>query len=1023
MGVVYEVRHPEQPGRRLALKLLLTEDPPRELLARFKREAEVLGVLEHPNVIGVVDFDQAPDGKPYLVCDFVAGKTLRELCRDDPMEPEQAARIIRDLSDALGELHKRQILHRDIKPENIMLSEDAEPMLLDFGLAKDLDGERLTVTGSILGTPSYMAPEQAEGAGLLDARTDVYGLGATLFFLLCGRPPFRGKQPMAVLRQVLMDEPVWPTGDDREDQRIRREAAQAALTPAPKAAPEVFNQDVTVWNAGEGPSGFHHNPTVIGALAETDVAASRPPGALAPPGSTDFQEDATMLSVPGVTPPGVADPTFYSSPNAGQAQPSTARIDLEGTMVSGHGLQPTGLGLPGTQFGSRPGEDLAGTQIGSQHGPPPEAFGTLPGGSFGTLPGGSFGNLPGGAPTGFGSMPGAPPAAQGAPTQAFEFRDFATEDALAAERASSSVVHAPIDSRIPKALVAITKLAMAKDPRDRYQTSAELRDDLDRFLNSGQAGADAALRSQGWRRRLPLLLGVLGLLILGGGVAAYVLEDAPAPPPSASPSASETPTRTHPPATPSPSVSATPTPSPSHGPKPESLQAAVAALPFLGSAEFPAALAGARHHYPQAELLRRLRQARVDLEELRKATSPASRATLSVRWLREHRRIPSDLKGPVALELTPRRFRHNTESAESPLEFEKLLRRQWYLATHVSWLDTEGTRLLVTDAQQLSVWDLSQGLPDQPASRESLQDRAWFTTFVSRSLPEERVAYFSGSALIPDGRGGVLMKGPREPRRLAGFGRVGPDGVITVGRFSEGVDGGTDRAICMDVSPDGAWLAAGSERGEVLLLKLGAEGSGGSLYVVRHDEERTDLQGMAFLSNGDLLSLAGMRGEPSSLIRWRLEDLELQEVNRLSFGDGEDPPASLVSLPNDRVLMGRSDGRLVLIDCSDPEQPPRVTQEVTSEELPPFAGSHGRTAWGPLTFVGRGQSRTYRRPQDQERGGVIEAWRNAEKLESLASFRLSDPLDSFTSVALSPDGKKLAAGTISGEVLIWELGE
>jgi len=1065
MGVVYEVRHPEQPQRRLALKLLLTDNPPAELLARFKREAEVLGMIKHPNVIGVVDFDQAPDGKPYLVCDFVAGKTLRELCRDDPMEPEQAARIIRDLSDALGELHKRQILHRDIKPENIMLSEDGEPMLLDFGLAKDLDGERLTVTGSILGTPSYMAPEQAEGAGKLDGRTDVYGLGATLFFLLCGRPPFRGKQPMAVLRQVLLEEPVWPTGDDREDQRLRREAAQAAITPAPKAAPEVFNQDATVWNAAEHPSNdFHQDRTLIGGLAETDVAASTPPGALRPPGSTDFQEDATILSAAGMQPPSQAgvDPTFFSSPGTpipadegtlmsvpglqpgaptGQfgQQPSTARIDLDGTLYSQHGLHPTGVNLDAShsqfgshptgvnldashsQFGTTPGGDLAGTQIGSQYGPPSAAFGTMPGGmsTFGAQPGGAL-------PTSFGSQPGGAP---GVPTQTFNLGNFEQQDARAAERAASSVVHAPIDSRIPKAMVAITKLAMTKDPRDRYQSVAELRDDLDRYLNSGQASADAALRSQDWRRRLPLLTGALGLLILGGGVAAFVLEDtaAPTPNPTQSLASSTRPDQTRPTTTPSPeagpAASRTPTsasPAPSYGPKPATLQAAVAALPFVGSEGFPTALASARHHFPEAELLKRLNQARSDLEELRKASSPTSRATLSVRWLKEHRALPTDLKGPVALELSPRRFRATPQSLNRPLERENLLRRQWLFGTYVSWLDEKGTRLAVADGVRISLWDLSQGTPQEPLGSEALRGLSWAMSSMARSLPKQKTVYFSGSAMIPDGKGGVVMEGPRDPRRLAAFGWMGPQGV-KVGRFSEGVDAGTDRALCMDLSPDGGWLAAGTERGEVLLLQLGPQGPTGALSVVRHDPERTDIQGLAFLEGGDLVSLAGMRGDEGSLARWRREGTELQEVSRLSLGD-EDAPASILALPGDRVLVGRSGGRLVLIDLSDSDDP-QVVKEISPYELPPLVGSQGRTAWGPLAFVASGQPKTYKRPQNQTRGGVLHAWRTTDSLESLASYRLSEPLDSFTSVALSPDGSKLAAGTLSGEVLIWELGE
>ncbi|MBL4849723.1 MAG: serine/threonine protein kinase, partial [Planctomycetes bacterium] len=206
MGVVYEVVHSRQPGKRLALKLILADEPPPDVLTRFQREAELLAKVSHPNIVGVLDF-ASDAGRPYMVFDYVAGEDLRSLCSASPMDPQQVARIGRDLAAALDLLHRRGIIHRDLKPENVILRPDGSPVLLDFGLARELDAERLTVTGTILGTPSFMAPEQANGLTDLDGRTDVYGLGAILFFLLLGRPPFRGTTPMGILRQVLMEEP------------------------------------------------------------------------------------------------------------------------------------------------------------------------------------------------------------------------------------------------------------------------------------------------------------------------------------------------------------------------------------------------------------------------------------------------------------------------------------------------------------------------------------------------------------------------------------------------------------------------------------------------------------------------------------------------------------------------------------------------------------------------------------------------------------------------------------------------
>ena len=230
MGVVYEVVHPSQPAKRLALKLIIADEPPPDELARFQREAELLAKVSHPNIVGVLNF-AADAGRPYMVFDYVAGQDLRSLCNASPMDPMQVARIGRDLASALDVLHRRGIIHRDLKPENVILRPDGTPVVLDFGLARELEAERLTVTGTILGTPSFMAPEQAEAIRDLDGRTDVYGLGAILFFLLLGRPPFRGATAMAVLRQVLMDEPKW----DLEKAAL---ASELAETPLP--LPPIF---------------------------------------------------------------------------------------------------------------------------------------------------------------------------------------------------------------------------------------------------------------------------------------------------------------------------------------------------------------------------------------------------------------------------------------------------------------------------------------------------------------------------------------------------------------------------------------------------------------------------------------------------------------------------------------------------------------------------------------------------------------------------------------------------------------
>ncbi|MGE0710829.1 MAG: WD40 repeat domain-containing serine/threonine protein kinase [Planctomycetota bacterium] len=211
MGVVYEVRHPGQPAR-LALKLISPELAGAEDLARFAREAELLARLRHPHVVAIHTLGRSERGQPYLVTDLVEGQSLKDVVRAGPLPAAQAARIVRDLAGALCALHAQGIVHRDLKPANVILRPDGAPVLLDFGLARDLSAERLTQTGAVLGTPAYMAPEQLDGPREVDERTDVYGLGGVLYELLAGRPPFEGGT-VQVLAAVVGHEPRWPSVD------------------------------------------------------------------------------------------------------------------------------------------------------------------------------------------------------------------------------------------------------------------------------------------------------------------------------------------------------------------------------------------------------------------------------------------------------------------------------------------------------------------------------------------------------------------------------------------------------------------------------------------------------------------------------------------------------------------------------------------------------------------------------------------------------------------------------------------
>ncbi len=210
MGIVYLARDPTL-GRDVAIKMLL--DPARSdqgELERFAREAQASARLDHPGIVGVHEVG-AHDGRPYLVMRYVEGESLEAAARDHLLEPRRAAELIQQVADALDCAHAAGVLHRDVKPSNVLIDGEGSARLMDFGLARDTSARtQLTATGQILGTPSFMAPEQADGDLAHGPFTDVYGLGALLYWALVGRPPFEGDTPFEIIKRVLFDEPVAP---------------------------------------------------------------------------------------------------------------------------------------------------------------------------------------------------------------------------------------------------------------------------------------------------------------------------------------------------------------------------------------------------------------------------------------------------------------------------------------------------------------------------------------------------------------------------------------------------------------------------------------------------------------------------------------------------------------------------------------------------------------------------------------------------------------------------------------------
>ena len=212
MGVVYKARHVRL-NRPVALKMLLTgAHASPESRERFLREAEAVAGLRHPNIVQVHDMGDQ-DGQPYFTMEFVEGGNLAQKLAGTPQPPRQAAALLATLAEAVQAAHQSGIVHRDLKPANVLLTADGTPKISDFGLARRLDGEAgLTWTGTAVGTPSYMAPEQAEARPLTwGPAVDIYALGAILYELLTGRPPFRAETAAETVRQVISQDPVPPS--------------------------------------------------------------------------------------------------------------------------------------------------------------------------------------------------------------------------------------------------------------------------------------------------------------------------------------------------------------------------------------------------------------------------------------------------------------------------------------------------------------------------------------------------------------------------------------------------------------------------------------------------------------------------------------------------------------------------------------------------------------------------------------------------------------------------------------------
>lgn len=241
MGEVYKAFHP-QLHRYVAIKILLTTtetDP--EFILRFQQEAQAIARLRHPHIVQVFDFDIVDD-KPYMVMEFIEGETLGQRLsryhRSGQFMPlDEVARLFQHLCQAVDYAHRQHMLHRDLKPANVIIHQQNDAVLTDFGLAKIAGVSGLTASGTVMGTPHYMSPEQAQGQPM-DERSDVYSLSVMLYEALEGKVPFEADTPVAVIMQQITRPPPALTANPI----VPAELAQIALTGMAKNPSERFQR-------------------------------------------------------------------------------------------------------------------------------------------------------------------------------------------------------------------------------------------------------------------------------------------------------------------------------------------------------------------------------------------------------------------------------------------------------------------------------------------------------------------------------------------------------------------------------------------------------------------------------------------------------------------------------------------------------------------------------------------------------------------------------------------------------------
>ena len=331
MGAVFLASHNRLPGKKVAIKVLHAEMSGDEVLARFKREAEIASRLGHPNIVAVHDFNVMGDGTPYLVLEYLHGESLAQRLRQGPLAHEPALSIVRQIGSALAAAHREGIVHRDLKPQNIFLvptEVDGRIVeiakVLDFGISKIRGSQTVkTQDSALLGTPQYMAPEQATGQHkLVDERTDVFAFGAIVYEMLSGQPAFSGETIPEVVFKVVYEPPT-------------------PLAQLASSVPESITAAVHRAMAKQAAERFPNVGDFVEAVTGQPLAPVRAGGVSIPPPDLGFAAGSRMPNTGKDT----GKDAFAQTMGSGDHAPAMQSLGTDATVSAGPGARlPTQLG-------------------------------------------------------------------------------------------------------------------------------------------------------------------------------------------------------------------------------------------------------------------------------------------------------------------------------------------------------------------------------------------------------------------------------------------------------------------------------------------------------------------------------------------------------------------------------------------------------------------------------------------------------------------------------------------------------